>query len=459
MTLRVQRCELDLTLLPQPRNHPVGDAPGRIEGACTLRLHNQGRRTVSRVHLLLYRLLRVTGATQDGNRALALRQSVRHLPVRDMPNLYVNRVSLALAEDLGPGQETDLHLRYAGALVGYRELFPYAHDAVHPDIAVLRPESLFYPVVGPLSLEGLRRAWSVPAFRVEVRHPADWTCLLPPARGVRLGDGATAFESADEAPGLHLFAAPYTTVRGEGVLVHHRPGHQEWAQAVSSAALFARSTLQRWLGPAPAAGPVEIAEIPPGWGSQHLPGLIAQCGGEGPEQVFRDVAHEVCHFWTPSPCADPHRFCDESIAHYLEDLLVGERAGGGRGDDALLRHAAVLRERPGAVRTPLASAADGADVDIVSRHKGPVALAALERAIGKERMFGLLGSWARDPGAAGADAGAFAHFALRALRDVQAWDIGRFLDDWFFTEQAPFDPDMSPGEALDLSLARYRTAS
>ncbi len=457
VTLRALAYDLDIELLPVPSEHPIADAPGRIGVSCTVRLRNEGRRPASQVHLLLYRLLRILSAAEWNatEKPLLLRQSVRRMSVEGADTLYVNAVTLSLAQELEPGRETTLRLHYGGTLVGYREAFAYVHDSVQRDVAVLRPEVLWYPLIARASWEGFLSALSVPHFHMTVHLPERWDCFVASSEASDRTHRQVQFTSATPSLGMYLIAGRYGHLHRGEIHVHHLPGREEWARAACSAASFARSTLRSWLGP-PAFGEdrVTIVQIPAGWGSQNLPGMITQTGESDPERTFREVVHEVAHFWTP--LGDPNRFCDEAMAHFLEDLLEREKNGEQRGEAAFARHLDALRDSPGALRAPLATAAGRLEIDVISRHKGPLALAVLDASIGRARFFQLLRDWVANPVAAGASAGTFAEFVRRALVGEQAWNVQKFLDDWFYSESDTIQPNLPIAAALDRAVERYK---
>ncbi len=152
MPLLAEHYGLEVRVVQSPVT-AIADAPGRIEVVCDLVVRNSGRRPVTRVSAILYRLLMVSEATdaRDPQRRLKVRQAVRALP--EESRLQVNAITVELVEPLAPGATTTLRLAYAGTPVGYREVMPYVHDAVQPSIAVLRPEILWYPVLGAPTLQ------------------------------------------------------------------------------------------------------------------------------------------------------------------------------------------------------------------------------------------------------------------------------------------------------------------
>jgi len=453
LPLRVLHYDMDLTLLPVPPESPIADAPGRMDARCTLRLRNEGRRPVRHVRLILYRLLDVSSAETAG-RPIALRQTQRRIALDWTDALFVNRVTLTLENAIEPGAEIAVALRYGGTLVGYRELGAYMHDSVQRDVAVLRPEVLWYPVPGPLTWQGFQCTWSRVPFAVSARCPAGWDCFVAGTRKSGPSDGHFTFESTGSAstPGIHLYAGRYEARRDGPVAVHHLPEGEAWARTAAAAGAFALGELERLLG-APPVGNLQatFVAIPPGWGSQNLFDIITQTAEQDSARTFREVAHEVSHFWTPIAEGDPDRFA-EAIAHFFEDYLEGLREGPTAVDAAIAAHMAALRSRLEAGKAPLAGAGRRPDIDTISRQKGPLALWALARTIGVPKTMDVLSTWAHTKGG-GADE--FAALLLERLGGEKGFNAGHFIDDWFHADLCPLDLDLAPDTALRRVAVRY----
>ncbi len=290
---------------------------------------------------------------------------------------------------------------------------------------------------------------------MQVHLPKAWLAFLPPGEEDPAQAGAVRFTITGGAQGLHLFCGPYEQRQFQGVHTYHLPGDAAWAQEVAQAATFGVERLTQWLGPRPLPdAQVVVLALPAGWGSQHLPGLIAQTSAEDGQARMAEVVHEVAHFWTPG--RDANRFCDEAVAHYLEDLLVGERDGVTARVAAIAHRMRALGACPEAQRVPLAAAAGHAALETVSRQKGPLALCVLEYGIGRDGVLALLKSWIRSPDVDTADAGRFVRHAGEMLAGLGGFDGRSYLRDWFEAEAGPpLDVEGDPEEALCRAASRY----
>ncbi len=458
--IEVLHYDLEIEILPHWLGARMPDAPGQILVACSMRVRNGGHEPVRSLKFVIYRLLRVSAASDGTGSPPAVHQTLH--AVEGKPELQVGVVHVELAHAIPPGQSRDLRLDYEGRLVGYREAMPYVHDSVRSDCAVLRPEVLWYPVAGDPTADIIHRAASVPVYGATVRCPEGWWAALAGARREHGAEGPVRFLGDNWSGGFYLVAGRYSErAGGEHVAAHHLPGHEAWAEAVIEAGSFAASTLGGWLGPwAARSDRLEVVEIPEHWGSQATPGLILQTHRSDPRLIFTEVAHEVAHHWTPG--RDPHRFCDEGFAHYFQALVEGARFGDTARWTMLSDYYKGLLGDQDTVRIPLAQAADHpAQLQAVARQKGPLALTVLHAGLGDAAFFGLVRAWI---GSEAAQAGTAADFGQHVRRETRntPFDGDRFVREWFEGSDAlptplpvegPFPPSVA---AL---AGRYRTGT
>ncbi len=431
--IEVVHYSLELDLVQSPVAAVMPDAPGRIRCACAMTVRAVGSEAVPSACFTLYRLLRVSAASEGADIPVVFRQTLRE--VDGTPDLHVRAVEVVFASPIAPGQQRTLRLLYEGPLVGYREAMAYVHDSVQRDVALLRPEVLWYPVPGGASGDIVRRAYRTPAFDAVVRLPEGWWVAMAGARRESDATDAPRFRGEDGyGDGLFLVAGRYGERSGDAaVTVHHLPGHSSWADTVVEAAAFTASTLTEWLGPrASRRDPLVLVEIPAHWGSQVARGFILQIRCDDPRSVFANVSHEVSHHWTPG--ADRNRFCDEGVAHYLQALVEGVRYGDGARWERLRGHRERFLQRPDAAQIPLARAAEyPAQIETVSRHRGPLALAVLHACLGDTGFRDWMRSWIGSESAR--SGGTVAHFCqyLRAWELCRrgGFDVDRYVREWF----------------------------
>ncbi len=456
----VTHCGLDLELLRSPIASVIPDAPGRIRCTCTLELA-AGADPIPGVQFVLYRLLRVSAATDGPYPRLPFRQRVH--AVDGLPDMQVNAVEVELPAPIAPGERRTLRLTYEGPLAGYREVMPYVHDSVQRDVAVLRPEVLWYPVPGVAGPDIVRRAYRTAPFEAVVRGPEGWWAAMAGARREEPEAGAMAhFRGEEWSDGFFLVAGRYgERAAGEDFVAHHLPGHEAWAETAAEAARFAMATLTNWLGPRAATGKrLDLVEIPEHWGSQSTPGLILEIYRDDPRHLFMEVVHEISHQWTPG--VDPNRFCDEGVAHHLEARLLGARSGEEARWGAVDHRRRWLLTHPEAARIPIAQAAEHPDhLDSVARIKGPLALAVLNACVGDQAFWNLLRGWIRSGDAPHETAADFCAHVRSWARQYGTLDAGRFLEEWFEVPGTPPLQDAADRpitEVVGALAARYVAA-
>lgn len=416
--------DLALTLEPHPVSSIIPDAPGQVRARATLRVRNSGPDSTTRVVLYLYRLLAVDAAR--------LTRTAEPLRIRQMPQragfMEVNRVTLGLPRPLAPDGEIDISVHYGGPLVGYREVMPYVHDSVQRQFALLRPETLWYPVPAGPRAESLRtilrRAAPAPPTHIAVEVPDGWLTVVPGA--VRGGTGDKF--RVDVSPfGLIVVAGRFHRIASGVGPLFYLPGHRAWAERASAMCRMTEDTLRDWLGePLPwRQRGLTIVQVPRGWGSQNLGDVILQEGPQPRQQILPALAHEVAHFWTPM---DRDRF-HEGLANYLQ-ALVEERARPGHGFFASLAPRLPVLWDPPLMARPLVGAGAHGDLDRVSRDKGALALSVLEALVGRPVLLRVLRDWLHLPHAEEAGPDEFATFVTARLT-AHPGDVSRLVQDWF----------------------------
>ena len=170
--MRITQFLMCLALLVAPTAHPESQAvaaslslkPVRyrleldfdfssetLQAACDLTIRNQGRETITKVPLLLYRLLRVNSISDGSGRPLHFEQRVRSFS--DWPVMQVNCSEVRLQLPLEPGSETMLRVEYSGFLKGYIETgMHYVRDSISPAFTIIRPDCRAYPEPGVAAL-------------------------------------------------------------------------------------------------------------------------------------------------------------------------------------------------------------------------------------------------------------------------------------------------------------------
>ena len=423
---QLQWASFNLTLLLEP--HPVSaiipDAPGQVRVHATLRVRNPGSDTAARVVFYLYRLLAVNSAR--------LPHTEEPLRVRQRPQragfMEVNRVTLDLPRTLAPGGAIDVSMHYGGPLVGYREVMPYVHDSVQRQFALLRPESLWYPVPAGPRPEGLDtilgRASVPPPAHIAVEVPNGWLTVVP---GAVPGGTARAFQVDAPPLGLIVVAGRFRRVAEGAVTLVYLPGYRTWAERALAVCRLTEDTLRDWLGdPLPwRRRGLSIVQVPRGWGSQNLGDVILQEGPQSSRQMLPALAHEVAHFWTP---LDRDRF-HEGLANYLQ-ALIEEQVRPGQGFFASLVPRLPVLWDPAAMAEPLVGASAHAELDRVSRDKGALALAVLDTLLGRPVLLRVVRDWLHLPHAEEAGAEEFASYVTARLADHPK-DVSRLVHDWF----------------------------
>jgi hypothetical protein len=119
----------------------------RIAGKAILTLRNLSAAPLSRVPLLLNRLMRVEAVQSSNGNDLIFHQKVTAF--EDVDKWQVNAIEVELARPVQPEGTVEIEVAFGGYLVGYTEVgMRYVRDHVDRDFTILREDALAFPVVG-----------------------------------------------------------------------------------------------------------------------------------------------------------------------------------------------------------------------------------------------------------------------------------------------------------------------
>jgi hypothetical protein len=432
---------------------------GWVQGRCRLTVVNTTPGPLSRLPLVLYRLMKVTAVTDKDGKALPFTQSVQTF--EDWDTFQANVIDVGLLSPLETQQDSIIDLTYAGPLVGYAETgMRYVKDRVEKAFTIVRRDALAYPQVGYPSWT-VNRAAGLPKFDYEV------TVAVPPplyaANGGRLvgrerrgGLEVFRYRSLKPAWRIDVAVADYRVLEGPGGLrVVHFADDADGAADIRRAWQETVSLYTSWFGPAGDAGSFTIIEIPEGYGSQADVTAILQT-----RDAFRDrsqmtqLYHEAAHLWDFTALDPlPARFESEGKAMFLQ-YLARERLEGKAGaleegaKRVLERYRTAQREQAKLRETPMIDFGR-ADLTDHAYTKGMIFFYLLYRKAGEERFLRAAGDVGRRFRTAGATSREF----LDALEQALGLDLKAFYADWVFGTGA--DRVIREGATLEDLVRRY----
>ncbi|MGW8281676.1 MAG: hypothetical protein ACWGON_00130, partial [Gemmatimonadota bacterium] len=133
----------------------------RVVGTSTLTLKNTSNIVLSRVPLILNRVMRVSDVTTGDGRKLTFRQRVTSF--EDFEIFQVNAIEVDLTAPVPAGESVRLVVSFEGPLVGYTETgMSYVRDHISRDFTMLREDACAFPMVGVPSIERNRAAPRAP---------------------------------------------------------------------------------------------------------------------------------------------------------------------------------------------------------------------------------------------------------------------------------------------------------
>jgi hypothetical protein len=433
---------------------------GRIAGTAALTLENTSPTELTRVPLLLNRLMQVESVRDGGGRELLLRQRVTTYD--EAPMFQVTAAEVDLAQPLPPGQTVRLDVSYGGHLVGYTETgMRYTRDRVQREFTILREDVYAFPSVGTTSARANRLApRGLFDFEVTATVPEDLVVATggePVGRSVENGLATWRFRSRDPAPFMVVVIAPYRVAEADGLRVYYFPEDADGAEMVLEAAQRAAARFGEIFGPLDRPMTLSIMQVPEGWGSQAslAGGIIQEAGAFRDRAQLRYLYHEISHLWNATDLERPSPRWNEGLATYFEDRMARELDGWDGAAAAMQQTARRLVERcppdRPCGRIPMRDYGDHRLTDL-SYSVGALMFAALDHALGEEAFDRALHQHFQAHQAAGTTTDDL----VRAFVEVGGPVARRILDDWLDT--TGWLDRLREADSLESVFEGYRSA-
>jgi hypothetical protein len=399
---------------------------------------NGNESPVTRVPVVLYRLLQVEEVRNERAEPLKFTQRLGHLD--GWEQYQANVVTIDLDQPLLPGDQMTIEIDYTGQVVGIRESgMLYVQDSLDPEFAIIRAESAIYPHLAEATGDSLRyrfgRGGDVFDQSISVTVPEGLTV----ASGLVLTDRSTKdevtrweFRSREPGTQIILAVAPYEVIDTTDARVYFFSEDKEGAQRVGKGIRDARQLFEEWFGPLREDPSFAVVEIPEWYGSQALrPTVILDASAFRSANSMPQLYHEVSHFWNVrDPALAPSRW-DEGLAMYLQELVrlrLDEDVENldSTWNDAFQSFKRRLGEHPEYRDVPLIRAGERNLTSVLSYRGGQLMFALLHRRLGERRLLEVLGAFYQKYAASGATSEEFAEFVL-----LNAPSAKRIIDEWF----------------------------
>ena len=409
-----------------------------LSGTAAITFTNRNELPVTRIPVVLYRLLQVEEIRNERTESLKFTQQLARL--EGWEKYQANVVTVDLDRPLRAGGQTTIEIDYTGQLVGIRESgMLYVQDSLDPDFTIIRAESAVYPQLADPTEESLLyrfgRGGDVFDQVISVTVPED----VVVASGLILGDKQTKdgfttwqYRSRDPNTQIILPIARYEVIESVAGQVYYFPADREGAQRVAEGIVDARRMFEEWFGPLHEDPSFAVVEIPTWYGSQALrPTVILDARAFQDATAMPQLYHEISHFWNvrdPSPA--PSRW-DEGLAMYLQEVVQGELGGNTENlvdtwNNGLQRLKRELEEHPEYRGVPLVRAGERNLTSVLSYRAGQLMFALLEHHLGRGKLLEVLGDFYQKYAASGATSEEFGEFVL-----LRAPSAKRIIDEWF----------------------------
>ena len=377
----LQRLELNLV---------VDYEQERIDGTARLTIRNDSSRPAATVPLLLGRLMRVKSA--DG---FPFDQKINTF--EDEPKRQVDAITVRLPKPLAPGATATVSIDYGGYIVPYTETGNlYVHDTVSPDFTIIREDAYSFPTLGTTSGEVNRKIHRGDfTFDAKITVPIGFTVAAGALVDSKVVEGKTTFHFGSDVPVpfVNFPIAKFRILDDGPARVYYLPEDAAGAKVVMQKTRAALDLLTQWFGPLHRAATLTLIEIPEGWGSQAalIPGIILTADDFRDPRYEAGLYHEIAHLWNGIENENPPARLNEGQSMWLQ-WIVSEELDGlppERVAKAEKRAAEKALAEPRLATVPLADY--GAhDLTDFSYSVGELYFAALEKAIGRDALFGVL---------------------------------------------------------------------
>ena len=444
-------------------------AQHRVAGEATVTVKNSGRQPLRAVPFILYRLMDFQSAADASGKPLRITQNI--VKFSDDPTWQVNSAEVELPAALAPEQTATIRLRYAGPLLGLREVMQYVRDTVDGDYTLLRAEPIPYPMLGPAAYKtGWSRFLDLPMhLDLQATVPSGYTavCVIPQAGEPRSQGANIVFRCSGDAKGsaINLAIAKFRVLKDteRGFEVYAMPQDAAAADRVLEEMRRSLAFFQSYLGAMPGSASLKLVEIPEGWGSYGMYGTIFQAGAAFKEKdSANELWHEVAHRWNACQSMDRDRGCerlvvrarwfDEAFASFFEALAIRQF----NGEDAFHKRMEANRqyflrrsERDPRGRTTAITDYGKEELGGFSYTKGAWSLYVLQQYLGEEAFRKAISDFLHEY----ADKPANFDDFRRAVEKSSGKDIGAWYREWMLS--GPDSSDMLlQGKSVDEMVAK-----
>jgi hypothetical protein len=444
-----------------------------VQGEATITFKNTGPRPLRTVPFILYRLMDVTSVTGPGGERFHFTQRV--VKFSDDETWQVNAIDVRLSAPLGPGRSTTATLKYAGPLLGLREVMQYVRDTVDKDYSLLRAETIPFPMLSLPSYGGWSR-FLHNRMRIELSTavPGGYTavCVLPAVGEPNHSNAIMTFRCAGDGDGssINVAVAKFHVLKDHerNLAVYAMPADAEAAERVLSEMRRSLDFFRSYFGEVSGTRGLTLVEIPEGWGSYGMSGTIFQAGAAFKNKdSANELWHEVSHRWNACASMDSaldcdrlvqrSRWFDEAFASFFEAIAIRQF----NGPDAFQKDMEASRKyfiqrcerEPRGRTTPIAEYGKH-EIGGFSYTKGAWSLYVLQQYLGEEQfrraISAFLAEYAGKPVQ-------FEDFR-RSVERSTGRDLGPWFEQWILS--GPESSEMLlQGRSAEEMVARIQPAS
>jgi len=390
------------------------------------------------LHLLLYRLLKVTSVTDSLGINIDFTQEI--VSFEDFDKLQVNHIQIAL-----PNQNrSSLTLRFNGYVLGYAETgMKYVKDHISPDFTIIRMDAFSYPVLGKPSVGDLQSSVSNNFFdyniAITIPDSLNAVTLGKPIEVIKHAKQTRyVYESIQPTWRIDVAVGKYATLKKNNFNIHYFKEDSIGAHRVLRAVEQTSELYNSWFGKKDLVN-FTIIEIEDGYGSQtDKCGIIQTATAFRQSEYLEEIYHEVSHLWNvPHTDKAPCRLESEGLAMFLQ-YLVKEKI---ENKNNYLEERAQLTLKK--VKKQIATSEEFSDTPIIaygvknitdySYSKGMLFFYVLYHTVGEEEFFKAMKGYYLTFENSGATTKEFAEYLKNYFSSNK---VDKLVNDWIFTNQS-----------------------
>lgn len=446
-----------------PKNYnldiKIDYAEEKLHGQCEVTLTNESQQPVDSISFLLYRLMKVTGVTDEKGQPVMYSQNVKGFD--DFERLQVNQIYVY--KSLQPGEIINLKILYSGYLLGYSETgMSYIKDQIIPKFTLIRFDAYAYPYPCLLNFNVLRLSAARKFdYSLAVSVPDSLIAInggLNAGFNVQEKIATYRYKSKQPAWRIDIAIADYIPTKGKWIDVYYL-SKKESAQRLMEWGDSCIAMYQKWWGDLKSYNGLTIIETEEGSGGQtDETTILLPSESFNKDNGYEFLYHELSHLWNV-PIHEPSGLSprwEEGFATFCQTLAAekqGNKSAGytkERTNKYIKRYGEIVSKSEILKTTPLADYGNK-DLTDYSYMQPMILFSVMYHWLGDETFNKLMGGFYQEHYKNGASTKTFTDYCIKQGKQKQ---LKTFFNDWIYTTK--YTEYLQPNITVDDLVAKYK---